>query len=139
MNRLTRRRFLQAAAAVPVASRLARYHVMAASEKGKVKIRDLRAMVFQGPDRNYTLVRIDTDAGIWGFGEAYGSPGVGVREQVLALRPNLIDAARVVQPETIVLSENLVRPGSHCEAESSLRRHRRGKMVMWSGASLKAA
>jgi L-alanine-DL-glutamate epimerase-like enolase superfamily enzyme len=90
MNRLTRRRFLQAAAALPAASRLARYHVLAASEKGKVKIRDLRAMVFQGPDRNYTLVRIDTDAGIWGFGEAYGSPGVGVREQVLALRPNLI-------------------------------------------------
>ncbi|PYV12974.1 MAG: hypothetical protein DMG07_15780 [Acidobacteria bacterium] len=90
MNRLTRRRFLQAAAAVPVASWLARYHVLAASEKGKVKIRDLRAMVFQGPERNYTLVRIDTDAGIWGFGEAYGSPGVGVREQVLALRPNLI-------------------------------------------------
>jgi len=87
---MNRRRFLQAAAGLPAAGLPARYHVMAAADKGKVRIRDLKALVFQGPDRNYTLVRIDTDAGIWGFAEAYGSPGVGVKEQVLALKPALI-------------------------------------------------
>jgi L-alanine-DL-glutamate epimerase-like enolase superfamily enzyme len=63
---------------------------LAAAEKGRAKIRDLRAMMLQGPDRNYTLVRIDTDAGVFGVGEAYGSPGVGVKEQVLALKPLLV-------------------------------------------------
>jgi len=38
--------------------------------------------VFQGPERNYTLVKIQTDAGLYGIGEAYGSPGVGVKEGV---------------------------------------------------------
>ena len=90
MKTITRRRFLQAAAVLPASGWLGRYALLAASEKGKVKIRDLKAMVFQGPDRNYTLVRIDTDAGVWGFGEAYGSPGVGVKPQVLALRSELI-------------------------------------------------
>jgi L-alanine-DL-glutamate epimerase-like enolase superfamily enzyme len=63
---------------------------LAAAQKGRAKIRDLRAMMLQGPDRNYTLVRIDTDAGVFGIGEGYGSPGVGVKEQVLALKPLLV-------------------------------------------------
>jgi L-alanine-DL-glutamate epimerase-like enolase superfamily enzyme len=46
-------------------------------------------MMLQGP-RTYTLVKVQSDAGLHGIGEAYGSPGVGVKEQVLALRPELI-------------------------------------------------
>ncbi|MBL8210355.1 MAG: mandelate racemase/muconate lactonizing enzyme family protein [Bryobacterales bacterium] len=87
---LTRRSFLKTAAG---GGFLAGYHAMAASMKGKVKIRDVRTMVFDGgrtTGRNYTLVRIDTDQGPWGFGEAYGSPGVGMKEQIHALKPMLI-------------------------------------------------
>lgn len=62
---------------------------MAAPDKGKVKIRDVQVMVVQGP-RTYTLVKIVSDSGLFGIGEAYGSPGVGVKEQVLALKPVLV-------------------------------------------------
>lgn len=86
---ISRRRFLQSVSAVAGTSFLARYHAMAAPAKGRVKIRDLQVMMLQGP-RTYTLVRIDSDAGPYGIGEAYGSPGVGVKEQVLALKPDLI-------------------------------------------------
>jgi L-alanine-DL-glutamate epimerase-like enolase superfamily enzyme len=47
-------------------------------------------MVVQGPDRNYVFVKIISDAGIYGIGEAYGSPGIGVKEQVHALKADLI-------------------------------------------------
>ena len=43
-------------------------------------------MVLQGP-RTYTLVKVETDAGVSGIGEGYGSPGVGVKAGVLELRP----------------------------------------------------
>ena len=84
---MTRRSFLQALSGAPF---LTRYHAMAAPDKGRVKIRDLQAMVIQGPSRNYTLVKVVSDSGLFGIGEAYGSPGVGVKEQVLALKQELI-------------------------------------------------
>lgn len=83
---MTRRTFIQCLSAAPF---LSRYHAMAASDKGKVKIRDVQVMVIQGP-RTYTLVKIVSDAGLVGIGEAYGSPGVGVKEQILALKPELV-------------------------------------------------
>lgn len=86
MTRVSRRCFLQWAAGAPF---LANYHAMAAPEKGRVKIRDVKTMILQGP-RTYTLIKVETDAGIFGVGEAYGNPGAGVREQVLALKPDLI-------------------------------------------------
>lgn len=43
-------------------------------------------MVVQGP-RTYTLVKVFTDAGLYGIGEGYGSPAVGVKAGVLELRP----------------------------------------------------
>lgn len=55
----------------------------------KARIRDVRVMVLQG-DRTYTLIKIVADNGVYGIGEAYGSPGVGVKEQVLSLRPWLV-------------------------------------------------
>ena len=53
------------------------------------KIRDVQAMMLQGP-RTYTLVKITTEDGIYGIGEAYGSPGVGTKEQIEAIKPTLI-------------------------------------------------
>ena len=60
---------------------LANFHKLSATHFGKVKITDIKTMMLQGP-RSYTLVRIDTDAGISGMAEAYGSPGLGVREAI---------------------------------------------------------
>ena len=38
-----------------------------------MKIRDIQTMVLQGP-RTYTLVKVVSDAGVYGIGEAYGTP-----------------------------------------------------------------
>jgi L-alanine-DL-glutamate epimerase-like enolase superfamily enzyme len=46
-------------------------------------------MVLAGP-RTYTLVKVLTDAGVYGIGEGYGSPGVGIKEGVLELRSYFI-------------------------------------------------
>ncbi len=68
---------------------LARYHQLAAAERKRVKIRDIQTMIMQG-GRTYTLVKIITDDGLYGIGEAYGSPGIGVKEQIHALKPWLV-------------------------------------------------
>jgi L-alanine-DL-glutamate epimerase-like enolase superfamily enzyme len=82
----SRRRFLGLAASVPF---LARYHQLAAAEKKTVKIRDVQVMVLQG-GRTYTLIKIVSDDGLYGIAEAYGTPGVGIKEQVLSLKPWLV-------------------------------------------------
>ena len=75
------------------------YHAQAETAKGKTKIRDIRTMVVQGPDRNYVFVKVISDAGLYGIGEAYGSPGVGVKEQIHALRidasPSILNRAQL--------------------------------------------
>ena len=68
---------------------LARYHRLAAAEKKKVRIRDVQIMVLQGP-RTYTLIKVLSDDGLFGIAEAYGTPAVGVKEQILSLKPWLI-------------------------------------------------
>lgn len=83
---MTRRTLLRHLAAAPF---LVRYHALAAPDKTKVKIKDIQTLIIQGP-RTYTLVKVVSDAGLYGIGEAYGNPGVGVKEQVLALKPDLV-------------------------------------------------
>ncbi len=90
MRPFTRRRFFESLATLPAVSFLARYHAVAAPEKGRAKIRNIQTMVFQGPERNYTLVKVETDAGLYGIGEGYGSPGVGVKEGVHELKKDII-------------------------------------------------
>src|SRR5262249_30184053 len=90
MRRQSRREFLWAAAGLAAAWRLPEaFELRAAPLRGKVKIRDIQTMVIRGP-RTYTLVRALSDAGVYGIGEAYGSPGVGVKEGILELRPSLV-------------------------------------------------
>ena len=89
MQTTSRRQFLRSIGILSGAALLPRYRALAASEKGKTKIRDIKVMMLQGP-RTYTLVRVDSDAGLHGIGEAYGSPGVGGKEGILALKPELI-------------------------------------------------
>lgn len=81
---LTRRGFL--AACGPV---LATYKLLAAAEAGRHKIRDVQVMVLTGP-RTYTLVKVTAENGAYGIGEAYGSPAIGTKEQILDLKPLLV-------------------------------------------------
>jgi L-alanine-DL-glutamate epimerase-like enolase superfamily enzyme len=83
---MSRRRFLAAIAAAPF---LTHYHLLAAPEKRRYKIRDLQCMVLNGP-RTYTLVKVTADDGSYGIAEAYGSPTVSTKEEILALKPLLI-------------------------------------------------
>jgi len=77
---LSRRRFVGA-----LSASFAGFNALAAAERGRARISDIRAMVLQGP-RTYTFVKVLTDAGVYGIGEGYGSPGVGVKAGVLELR-----------------------------------------------------
>src|SRR5438132_482860 len=86
---INRRQFARRLSVAATSSLLARYHAIAAPEKNRVKIRDLKFMVMQGP-RTYTFVKVITDSGLDGIGEGYGNPGAGVKEQMLALKPDLI-------------------------------------------------
>ena len=88
---ISRRAFLRGAAAAPlVPAFLTSFHELAAAERKRVKIRDVQVMMMQGASRTYTLVKITSDAGLYGIAEAYGTPGVGVKEQVLSLKPWLV-------------------------------------------------
>jgi len=68
-----------------MAASLAAFDALAAPERGRARISDIRAMVLAGP-HTYTLVKVMTDAGVYGIGEGYGTPGVGVKAGVLELR-----------------------------------------------------
>jgi L-alanine-DL-glutamate epimerase-like enolase superfamily enzyme len=82
----SRRRFLASLTALPF---LTRYHLLAAPEKRRYKIRDVQCLVLNGP-RTYTLVKITADDGIFGIAEAYGSPAIGTKEGILELKPWLV-------------------------------------------------
>ena len=87
----SRRQFLCSLGAAALAPAfLSSFHERAAAERKRVKVTDLQVMMLQGPGRNYTLVKITSDTGLYGIAEAYGSPGVGVKEQVLSLKPWLV-------------------------------------------------
>jgi L-alanine-DL-glutamate epimerase-like enolase superfamily enzyme len=88
---LSRRHFLLGLGAAPfVPAFLSSFHELAAAERKRVKVRDVQVMVLQGPGRTYTLVKVVSDAGPYGIAEAYGTPGVGVKEQILSLKPWLV-------------------------------------------------
>jgi L-alanine-DL-glutamate epimerase-like enolase superfamily enzyme len=91
MRDLSRREFLSGLAVVPmVPAFLSAFHERASAERKRVKIRDVQVVLLQGASRNYTLIKISTDSGLFGIGEGYGTPGVGVKEQVLSLKPWLV-------------------------------------------------
>jgi L-alanine-DL-glutamate epimerase-like enolase superfamily enzyme len=87
VSRLSRRTFFKAASAAPF---LTHYHQLAAAEKKQLKIRDVRTMTIQGPSRTYVLVKVLADDGLYGIAEAYGTPGIGVKDQILSMKPGLV-------------------------------------------------
>ena len=84
---LSRRAFLGRGIAASV---LAGYYRLAAAQSRQLKIRDVRTMTVQGPSRTYVLVKVVADDGVYGVAEAYGTPAIGVKEQVLSMRPGLM-------------------------------------------------
>lgn len=90
MSVLSRRTFLSTAGAAGAAPFLINYHQLAAAEKKQLKIRDVRTMTIQGPSRTYLLVKVVADDGLFGVAEAYGTPGIGVKEQILSMKPGLV-------------------------------------------------
>ena len=81
MQHKARRDFLKGlAAAVPASAVLSSYRAMAAPLRKKVKITDVKAMAVRG-STDWNLVKIETDSGITGIGEAYW--GHGVKDVIL--------------------------------------------------------
>jgi galactonate dehydratase len=84
----TRRDLFRLAVALPAGSFLARYQALAAPYQGKVKITAIKAMALQNIAGN-CLIRIDTDAGLTGYGEA-GATGPMARARIDTMRQLLI-------------------------------------------------
>jgi gluconate/galactonate dehydratase len=72
---MQRRNFLLAAARAGAALFPAPYQRLAAALRQKVKITDVKCMIVRGT-WDWNLVKIETDAGLYGIGEAYWGPGV---------------------------------------------------------------
>lgn len=68
----TRRQWLARALALPAGAWLSRYHAFAQPHRGKVKITAVKAMQVQNIAGN-CLIKIETDAGLTGYGEAGAS------------------------------------------------------------------
>ena len=75
MPALDRRRFLQLSALAAAPLFPAPYSRLAAALRRKAKITDVKCMIVRGT-WDWNLVKIETDAGLYGIGEAYWGPGV---------------------------------------------------------------
>jgi len=64
--------------------------LLAYAATARRKIRDIRTMTLKGPSRTYVLVKVIADDDTYGIAEAYGTPAIGVKEQILSLKPALI-------------------------------------------------
>src|SRR5256714_8587770 len=85
---MTRRQLLQLAATLPAAGLFDRFNALAAPSVNRVKITNIRAMAIKNIAGN-CLVRIDTDAGITGYGEA-GATGPMARARIATMKPLLM-------------------------------------------------
>ena len=88
MKVTTRRDLLRMAVALPAVGLFSRYRALAAPNFNRVKITNIRAMAIKNIAGN-CLIRIDTDAGLTGYGEA-GATGPMARARIETMRPMLI-------------------------------------------------
>jgi len=84
----SRRTLLKAMTALPAAPLFPALRLFAAPERGRVKITAVKAMAIRNIANN-CLIRIDTDAGITGFGEA-GASGPMARARIETMKQYLI-------------------------------------------------
>ena len=85
---LSRRSLLQTALGMPAVAWLQHYRALAAPNAGLVKITKIKTMGLDNV-RDGCLVRIETDAGIVGYGEA-GLPSAAARARIEMMAPQLI-------------------------------------------------
>jgi galactonate dehydratase len=73
---LTRRDFLTTALAMPIGASLAHYEAMAAPAQGEVKITAIKTIKLNQKSRGNSraLIKIETDAGLFGYGPSEGGP-----------------------------------------------------------------
>ena len=88
MTMLSRRDLLRVAVSLPAAGLFARYRAMAAPNVNRVKITSVRAMAIKNIAGN-CLIRIDTDSGLIGYGEA-GATGPMARARIETMKSLLI-------------------------------------------------
>ncbi len=79
---------MRLAVALPAGSFLTRFSALAAPYKSKTKITAIKAMGLKTATGN-CLIRIDTDAGLTGYGEA-GATGAMARARIETMKPLLI-------------------------------------------------
>ncbi len=84
---ITRRDLFRIAAAVPAGAWLARYRAIAAPYEKQLKITGIKAMQLRFGANN-TLIKIETDGGVTGYGEA-GSSGPMARARIETMRPRI--------------------------------------------------
>src|SRR5271169_2489526 len=85
---MTRRQLFRLALALPVAGVFDRFKALAAPLINRVKITDIRAMAIKNIAGN-CLIRIDTDSGVTGYGEA-GATGPMARARIETMKSLLI-------------------------------------------------
>jgi L-alanine-DL-glutamate epimerase-like enolase superfamily enzyme len=88
MKSLTRRDLIRLAVALPAAASFSRFRALAAPNLNKVKITRVQAMAIRSIAGN-CLIRIDTDAGLTGYGEA-GATGPMARARIDTMKQYLI-------------------------------------------------
>src|SRR5579859_474345 len=106
---MKRRGFLEGLAAIVPIAALPRYAAAAEPLKKKVKITDLKAMVVGRPGGN-TYVRIDTDAAISGYGEAYW--GFGVKDVILGYLKGALIGADPLNIEPLLTRMTMLTGGA---------------------------
>jgi len=84
----TRRQWFRHALAVPAGAWMSRYNAMAQPNRAKVKITAVKALQIQSIAGN-CLIRVETDAGLIGYGEA-GSTGPMARARIETMKRLLI-------------------------------------------------
>ena|SRR5579872_856284 len=103
MNPVTRRTFLGAAAAALPLNR------MAAAVRNKMKITDVKVMIVRGT-WDWNLVKVETDSGLYGLGEAYWGPGV--KDMILKQMKSLIVGEDPLNVDRLY-TKMLVRSGGY--------------------------
>ena len=88
MRDVSRRKLLRLAIALPAAGLFSRYRAMASPFVNRVKITNVRAMAIRNIAGN-CLIRIDTDSGLTGYGEA-GATGPMARARIETMKGLLI-------------------------------------------------
>jgi galactonate dehydratase len=88
MNSLTRRDLLGLAVALPAAGLFSSFRTLAAPSVNRVKITGIRVMQIKNIAGN-CLIRIDTDSGLMGYGEA-GATGPMARARIATMKSLLV-------------------------------------------------